>query len=104
MHAALPAHTCRRCGMRGWHRDPFAQATAQSQYGFEPDCPVPRLTPLFFGAAKEVFRKQQKRSPPGQPAYTIGQANGQTWSWLQAMLRPLKKCTTKEITAIINRR
>jgi hypothetical protein len=32
------------------------------------DCPVPRLTLLFFGAAK-VFQKQQKWSPPGQLTY-----------------------------------
>jgi hypothetical protein len=37
----------------------------------ELDCPVPRLTLLFFGAAKE--------SPPGQPAYIPGlQAKDQT--------------------------
>jgi len=40
--------------------------------GFGPndelDCPVPRLTLLIFGAAKDV-PEAAKWSPPGQPAY-----------------------------------
>ena len=68
------------------------------------DCPVPRLTLLFFGAAKDV-PEADKNVTAGTVClpYTM-QLNGQTWSSVQAALRPLKKWTTKEITAIINRR
>ena len=68
------------------------------------DCPVPRLTLLFFGAAKDV-PEAAKKVTAGTVClpYTM-QLNGQTCSSVQAALRPLKKWTTKEITAIINRR
>jgi hypothetical protein len=67
-------------------------------------CPVPRMTPLFFGAAKDI-PEATKMVTAGTARYIWNvQANGQTWPFLQAALRPLTKCTTKEITAISNRR
>ena len=57
---------------------------------------MPRLTLLFFGAAKDV--------PEAAKMVTAGTVGLHLVTLLQAILRPLKKCTTKEITAIINRR
>ena len=72
---------------------------------FAQDRPVvPRLTLLFFGAAKDVPEAAKTVTAGTACPHFEAQANGQTWSCLQAALRPLKKCTTKEITAIINRR
>jgi hypothetical protein len=65
---------------------------------------VPRLTLLFFGAAKDVPEAAKMVTARTACLHFEMQPNGQTWPCFQAALRPLKKCTTKEITAIINRR
>jgi hypothetical protein len=65
---------------------------------------VPRLTLLFFGAAKDV--------PEAAKMVTAGDslATSQTCKPMakrpgfQAALRPLKRCTTKKITATISKR
>src|SRR5664280_1015365 len=76
--------------------------------GFDPnhelDCPVPRLTLLFFGAAKDVPEAAKTVTAGTACLHLEAQANGQTWSCFQATPRPLKRCTSKEITAMINRR
>jgi hypothetical protein len=68
------------------------------------DCPVPRLTLLFFGAAEDVPEAAKMVTAGTAWRHFEMQANGQTGPCLQATLRPLKRCTSKEITAIINRR
>jgi hypothetical protein len=72
------------------------------------DCPVPHLTLLFFGAAKDG-PEAAKMVTAGTAHLTFRtiphkQADGQTSACFHATLRPLKRCTTKEITAMINRR
>src|ERR1035438_4313993 len=76
--------------------------------GFDPnhelDCPVPRLTLLFFGAAKDVPEAAKMVTAGTACLHLDEQANGQTGHCFQATLRPLKKCITKEITAMISKR
>jgi hypothetical protein len=65
---------------------------------------VPRLTLLFFGAAKD-FPEAAKMVTAGTHCLHFEmQARFRTWPCFQAALRPLKKCTTNEITAITIRR
>jgi hypothetical protein len=66
------------------------------------DCPVPRLTLLFSGAAKDIPEAAKTVTAGTVRRHFVKQANGQTR--VQAMLRPLKRCTTREITAMINSR
>ena len=68
------------------------------------DCPVPRLTLLFFGAAKDVPEAAKMVTAGTACLHLDQQANGQTGHSFQVALRPLKKCITKEITAIISKR
>ena len=68
------------------------------------DCPVPRLTLLFFGAAKDVPEAAKMVTAGTACLHLDQQANGQTGHCFQAALRPLKKCITKEITAMISKR
>jgi hypothetical protein len=69
---------------------------------------VPRLTLLFFGAAKDVpeaakmVTARTARLPCELFRTCKPTANYDPNS--QAMLRPLKRCTTNAITAMINRR
>jgi hypothetical protein len=65
---------------------------------------VPRLTLLFFGAAKDVPEAAKMVTAGTAWLHLVVQAKGQTRPCFQAALRPLTKCTTKEITATINRR
>lgn len=58
----------------------------------------------LIGPAK-VVPGASKWLPPEHPSYiSNGRLKAKTLALFQAALRPLKKCTTKEITAIINRR
>ena len=68
------------------------------------DCPVSRLTLLFFGAAKDVPEAAKMVTAGTACLHLDQQANGQTGHCFQAALRPLKKCITKEITAMISKR
>ena len=64
------------------------------------DCPVPRLTLLFFGATKDV-PEEAKMVTAGTARLHFERPNVAV---RQAALRPLRKCATREITAIISRR
>ena len=67
-------------------------------------CLVPRLTLLLFGAAKDVPEAAKMVTAGTARLHFHWQANGQTRSCIQAALRPLKKCTTNETSATINKR
>ena len=81
-----------------------SQATFGSKLRSLLDCPVPRLTLLFFGAAKDVPEAAKMVTAGTACLHLDQQANGQTGHCFQAALRPLKKCITKEITAMISKR
>jgi hypothetical protein len=67
------------------------------------DRPVPRLTLLFFSATKDV-PEAAKMVTAGTAWLQLNmQANGPMGRSGQAALRPVKKCTTKEMTARISR-
>ena len=65
---------------------------------------MPRLTLLFFGAAKDVPEAAKMVTAGTACLHSDQQANGQTGHCFQAALRPLKKCITKEITAMTSKR
>ena len=100
------------CGTTGWLSSEGLNKSHDGQpsgtSGFDPnhelDCPVPRLTLLFFGAAKDVPEAAKMVTAGTACLHLDQQANGQTGHCFQAALRPLKKCITKEITAMISKR
>jgi hypothetical protein len=65
---------------------------------------VPRLTLLFFGAAKDVPEAAKMVTAGTAWLHFDMQSNGQMRPRRQAALRPLKRCITKEISAMINSR
>ena len=81
-----------------------SQATFGSKLRSLLDCPVPRLTLLFFGAAKDVPEAAKMVTAGTASLRLTEHANGQIRLGLHAALRPMKKCATKEITATINSR
>ena len=90
----------------GLNKSHDGQPSGTSGFGpnDELDCPVPRLTLLFFGAAKDVPEAAKMVTAGTACLHLDQQANGQTGHCFQAALRPLKKCITKEITAMISKR
>src|SRR5664280_3880381 len=86
----------------GLNKSHDGQPSGTSGFGpnNELDCPVPRLTLLFFGAAKDVPEAAKMVTAGTACLHLDQQANGQTGHCFQAALRPLKKCITKEITAM----
>ena len=89
----------------GLNKSHDGQPSGTSGFGpnDELDCPVPRLTLLFFGAAKDVPEAAKMVTAGTACLHLDQQANGQTGHCFQAALRPLKKCITKEITAMISK-
>jgi hypothetical protein len=64
---------------------------------------VPRLTLLFFSAAKDVPEAAKMVTAGTAWLWLDMQANGPMGRFFQAALRLLKKCTTREMTARISK-
>jgi len=64
---------------------------------------VSRLTLLFFGAAKDIPEAAETVTA-GTVRLALHFANERpTWPVYQTAARPLKKCATNDISAMINR-